>query len=150
MALANSYRRNSELAEDIAQDILLHTWRHLAEFEGRNGAAFKTWFYRIATNLLRSRARTKRLHIECVQLMPEHALTYTPDYDTPIRERQAREIIPTIRLPRQQRTVLHHILNNTYDSHVPGAKVARFRVVKTFQETFAPTRYGSIRPARTA
>src|ERR671918_418918 len=45
------YRMTGSLedAEDLVQETLLRAWRGRAEFEGRS--LFRTWLYRIATNL---------------------------------------------------------------------------------------------------
>ena len=48
---AHCYRMLGSLhdAEDVLQDAMLRTWRGLPGFDGRS--AFRTWLYRIATNV---------------------------------------------------------------------------------------------------
>ncbi len=46
MKVARAYTLTSEECQDLAQEILLHAWRSLSNFEGRASAA--TWFYRVA------------------------------------------------------------------------------------------------------
>jgi len=60
---AHCYRMLGSLhdAEDVLQDAMLRTWRGLAGFDGRS--AFRTWLYRIATNVCLDaiRRRPKRV-----------------------------------------------------------------------------------------
>jgi DNA-directed RNA polymerase specialized sigma24 family protein len=62
-------------AEGLVQEMLLHTWRGLNDFEGR--ASFRGWLYRIAANaclnVLASRANARRV-------LPE---THGPPADQP-------------------------------------------------------------------
>jgi len=39
-----------ELAEELTQDVFIHLWEKLADFEGRS--AFRTWLHRIAVNII--------------------------------------------------------------------------------------------------
>jgi RNA polymerase sigma-70 factor, ECF subfamily len=69
-ALSERYRRQLHLhcyrmlgsfddAEDLVQETMLRAWRHRATFEGR--ARFRTWLYRIATNVcLKALERSQR------------------------------------------------------------------------------------------
>jgi RNA polymerase sigma-70 factor (ECF subfamily) len=60
---AHCYRMLGSLhdTEDVLQDAMLRTWRGLAGFDGRS--AFRTWLYRIATNVCLDviRRRPKRV-----------------------------------------------------------------------------------------
>ncbi len=51
-------------AEDLAQELWLRVHKKLAEFEGRS--SFRTWLFRVATNLARDHHRVR-------QRWPEHA-----------------------------------------------------------------------------
>ncbi len=46
MKVARAYTLTSEECQDLAQEILLQTWRSLPKFERKASAA--TWFYRVA------------------------------------------------------------------------------------------------------
>lgn len=46
MKVARAYALTAEECQDLAQEILLHAWRSLPNFEGKANAA--TWFYRVA------------------------------------------------------------------------------------------------------
>ncbi len=63
LALALHMTASPTDAEDIAQEVFLRAFQHLAEFEGRS--AFFTWIYRIALNkILETRARRRRLVVD--------------------------------------------------------------------------------------
>jgi RNA polymerase sigma factor (sigma-70 family) len=47
--VSNSYCRNREDREDLAQEIVVQLWRSFGSFDGR--ARFSTWMYRIALNV---------------------------------------------------------------------------------------------------
>lgn len=47
---------NREEAEDLSQDVFINAWRKIGTFRG--DAQFKTWLYRIATNLCYNRMPT--------------------------------------------------------------------------------------------
>lgn len=51
--------RNTEDAEDLAQDTFLHLYRKIGTFRGES--AFSTWLYRLTVNLALMRLRKKRL-----------------------------------------------------------------------------------------
>ncbi|MEW4489928.1 RNA polymerase sigma factor [Thalassoglobus sp. JC818] len=46
MKVARAYTLNSEECQDLAQEILLQSWRSVPKFSGKASAA--TWFYRVA------------------------------------------------------------------------------------------------------
>jgi RNA polymerase sigma-70 factor, ECF subfamily len=47
--VCNSYCRNHDDREDLAQDIIVQLWRSFGSFDAR--ARFSTWMYRIALNV---------------------------------------------------------------------------------------------------
>src|SRR5271168_985458 len=47
--VCNSYCRNRDDREDLAQEIMIQLWRSFGSFDGR--ARFSTWMYRIALNV---------------------------------------------------------------------------------------------------
>ena len=70
--LARMARRDSHLADDLAQETFLKAWRHLHSFSG-NGK-FSTWLFGIAFNEFRGAARRrKELAIEDAENVTEQA-----------------------------------------------------------------------------
>ena len=133
MALANIhgfYLRDGE-QEDVAQDVLLHLWECIHQYEGRNGASFGTWVYRVSINHLRDRHRRalvqhRNREVRWSKEIADQA-TWIPNYEDRIFALQIVAILEKSRkLPRAQRRVLGEIVNGTYDSHRPGAKKARW------------------------
>jgi RNA polymerase sigma factor (sigma-70 family) len=62
--VCNSYCRNPDDREDLAQQIVAQLWQSFRSFDGR--VAFSTWMYRVALNVAISwyrRERTRTLHI---------------------------------------------------------------------------------------
>jgi RNA polymerase sigma-70 factor (ECF subfamily) len=57
-ALAYSFLRNREAAEDVAQDVFIKVWRALPGFDGR--ASLSTWIYTITRNASLSALRARR------------------------------------------------------------------------------------------
>jgi RNA polymerase sigma-70 factor (ECF subfamily) len=51
--------RDQDAAQTLTQDCFVHAWRGRTTFRG--GASVKTWILRIAVNLVRDRARNRRL-----------------------------------------------------------------------------------------
>lgn len=89
-------------AEDIAQDVFVRVWQSLPGF--RLQAAFRTWLYRIATNLAIEQLRRTRptTGIEHIAL----AARDTPE-DSVLQAEECRAVRDAIlRLPLQSRLVL--------------------------------------------
>src|SRR5580658_9368005 len=62
--VCNSYCRNPDDREDLAQQIVAQLWQSFRSFDGR--VAFSTWMYRVALNVAISwyrRERTRTQHI---------------------------------------------------------------------------------------
>jgi RNA polymerase sigma factor (sigma-70 family) len=62
--ICNSYCRNPDDREDLAQQIVAQLWQSFRSFDGR--AQFSTWMYRVALNVAISwyrRERTRTSHI---------------------------------------------------------------------------------------
>jgi RNA polymerase sigma-70 factor (ECF subfamily) len=47
--VCNSYCRERDSRDDLAQEIMIHLWRSFSKFDGR--CRFSTWMYRIALNV---------------------------------------------------------------------------------------------------
>src|ERR1700683_37106 len=62
--VCNSYCRNPDDREDLAQQIVAQLWQSFRSFDGR--VAFSTWMYRVALNVAISwyrREKTRTQHI---------------------------------------------------------------------------------------
>jgi RNA polymerase sigma factor (sigma-70 family) len=62
--VCNSYCRNQDDREDLAQEIIIQLWRSFERFDER--CRFSTWMYRIALNVAISfyrRERTRTRHV---------------------------------------------------------------------------------------
>ena len=62
--VCNSYCRNPDDREDLAQQIVAQLWQSFRSFDGR--VAFSTWMYRVALNVAISwyrRERTRTQHL---------------------------------------------------------------------------------------
>jgi RNA polymerase sigma-70 factor (ECF subfamily) len=93
--LAERYRRQLQVhcyrmlgsvqdAEDIVQETLLRAWRAHASFEGRS--LFRTWLYRIATNL-------------CLNALERWPRRITPPNLGPATDNPRAELIGSLELP---------------------------------------------------
>jgi len=72
--LARAYELDPEIRRDLLQDIHLHLWRSLANFDRR--CSLRTWVYRVAHNVAtghvirRRRIRDRLVSIENLETMP--------------------------------------------------------------------------------
>ncbi len=72
--LARAYEFDPEARRDLLQDIHLHLWRSLANFDQR--CSLRTWVYRVAHNVAtghvirQSRIRNRLVTIEEIETMP--------------------------------------------------------------------------------
>jgi RNA polymerase sigma-70 factor (ECF subfamily) len=62
--VCNSYCRERDSRDDLAQEIMIQLWRSFSKFDGR--CLFSTWMYRIALNVAisfyrKERTRTRRV-----------------------------------------------------------------------------------------
>jgi RNA polymerase sigma-70 factor, ECF subfamily len=55
--LAFSYVKDTSLAEDIAQEVFISTYKNLDSFKGES--SYKTWIYRIAINRSKDMVKSK-------------------------------------------------------------------------------------------
>lgn len=102
MALVYRVCGDAAQAEDIAQDIFIRVWQALPGF--RFQAAFRTWLYRIATNLAIEQLRQVKptADVESMSLAAED----TPE-DNALHAEQCRAVRDAVlRLPLQSRLVL--------------------------------------------
>ena len=74
--VCNSYCRDHDSREDLAQEILFQLWRSYGKFDGR--CRFSTWMYRIALNVAISFYRRERTRTQHVLPAGEHFLETIP------------------------------------------------------------------------
>ena len=88
MKVARAYTLTSEETQDLAQEILLQSWRSLPRFEGNSSIA--TWFYRVALHTAMNWHRKDKPRRSKQQpLLEVHALTD----DSSKEQLQQREVI---------------------------------------------------------
>jgi RNA polymerase sigma-70 factor, ECF subfamily len=101
--------RDREAAESVAQDCFWKAWRGRERFRG--DASLQTWLMQIAVNLVRDRARSRKLQfwksaveVDAVsQWMPDASAS--PEARAETKERVAAVWRASARLPEKQRTV---------------------------------------------
>jgi RNA polymerase sigma-70 factor (ECF subfamily) len=102
MALVYRLCGDAAQAEDIAQDAFLRAWQALPAFRGQ--AAFRTWLYRVASNVAIEQLRHARptVDIESIPLAAQD----TPEESALLTEqcRAVRDAV--LQLPLQSRLVL--------------------------------------------
>jgi len=96
-------------AEEVVQQALIRAWQGLAGFRGQS--SFKTWLYRIATNLCINRVTRRKPLVELPEELP------APKSDEPAaahRQRVVDELVQHAleQLPKDQRAALVMV---TYD-----------------------------------
>jgi len=96
-------------AEELVQQALIRAWQGLAGFRGQS--SFKTWLYRIATNLCINRVTRRKPLVEIPEELP------APQSDEPAavhRQRVVDEVVQHAldQLPKDQRAALVMV---TYD-----------------------------------
>ena len=85
----NKYLNQKEESEEIVQDVFLNLWKHKKEI--RSGEAFKSYLYKIASNLIRNYFVKKQVREKHKQLIAQEYLmasdpeTVEPDYESVIK-----------------------------------------------------------------
>lgn len=142
--LTNRLLSNSQEAEDLAQETFIRAWSNLSKFRG--DAQFRTWLYRIATNLCYN--RLPRLKQELSALDPDDSLMLSDKMPRAeqqvIRAEQQAELKDVIdTLPESYRllVVLRHVHDLSYaeiaqvtDLPLGTVKTGIFRARKMLKE----------------
>ncbi len=104
--LALRVLQNEEEALDLVQETFVRAWTALPNFRGQS--QFRTWLYRIATNLCYNRLPNLRralneLGNDVIAEIPETAM----DFDDPVRGVESREL----------RSYLHRAIDQLNDNY---------------------------------
>ncbi len=75
--ICNSYCRERDARDDLAQEIIIQLWRSFEKFDER--CKFSTWMYRIALNVAISFYRRERTRTRYVISSEEHLLVAIDD-----------------------------------------------------------------------
>lgn len=75
--ICNSYCRDRDARDDLAQEIIIQLWRTFGKFDER--CRFSTWMYRIALNVAISSYRRESTRKRYVISSEEHLLEATDD-----------------------------------------------------------------------
>jgi RNA polymerase sigma factor (sigma-70 family) len=78
--ICNSYCRNREDRDDLAQEIIIHLWRSFGKFDEHY--RFSTWMYRIALNVAISFYRRENTRTRHVISDEAHLLTAIDNTET--------------------------------------------------------------------
>lgn len=137
-------------AEELTQEAFVRAWRGLAGF--RSQASFRTWLFRIITNLCINRAQRARPAVELPETLaadPGHE----PDAEYRARRREAAVTQALARLPADQRAaILLSVYENLSQAEVAeamGRSVASvnslcYRGRLALRELLAPARKAGI------
>ncbi len=110
--ISNSYCRNRDDRDDLAQEIVVQLWRSFRTFDGR--CRFSTWMYRIALNVAISFYRRESTRTRNLALVDEHVLETVQGDAQPSEIRLLYEYIGTLD-PLNKALVLLYLDGNSYD-----------------------------------
>lgn len=96
------YLGDRELTQDALQDTFLKAWRHMSQFEGRDGSNEKTWLMRIAINTCHDYHRSRWFRY----IDMRRALEELPDFQIPSFEEDKMLLLDIAQLPEQQKQVI--------------------------------------------
>ena len=105
-AIAFRFTGNHEEADDLVQDTFIKAYQHLNGFRGE--AAFKTWLFRITTNLSINANKSSRVSKDSGQEPDEHWRAQSPrPIQNLIDQQRQRELYQAIaQLPPKQKQTL--------------------------------------------
>jgi RNA polymerase sigma-70 factor (ECF subfamily) len=106
------YTGDRAAAEDIAQEVFLRVFKTAKEY--RPLSSFKTWLFKIATNLCLNELRDNRIHrntIDVFELNEAGFVALATERPSPVKELENSELSSTLKkalksLPEKQRAAL--------------------------------------------
>jgi RNA polymerase sigma-70 factor (ECF subfamily) len=106
------YTGDRTAAEDIAQEVFLRVFKTAKEYQPLS--SFKTWLFKIATNLCLNELRDNKIHrstIDIFELNEAGFVDLASKRLSPLRELETRELSSTLKetiksLPEKQRVAL--------------------------------------------
>ncbi|MEM8861835.1 MAG: sigma-70 family RNA polymerase sigma factor [Chloroflexota bacterium] len=142
--LTNRLLSNAQEAEDLAQETFIRAWQNLAKFRG--DAQFKTWLYRIATNLCYN--RLPGLKRELAALDPDDSIVISdraPRAEQQMiqadEQAQLKEMIESLPESYRLLIILRHVNELSYaeisqvtDLPIGTVKTGIFRARKMLKE----------------
>lgn len=105
--IAFRFTRNSQEADDITQDTFVKAYQGLSKFRG--DASFKTWLFRIATNLSINTTKSGRIRKDSGEAPEESAkTTHQPVLSNMMAEERKSKLYKAIQLlpPRQRQALM--------------------------------------------
>ncbi len=110
--VCNSYCRNHDDREDLAQEILVQLWRSFGTFDGR--CLFSTWMYRIALNVAISFYRRENTRTRYVLSDQERLLSASDEtINQPVEMQSLYQFIERLD-PLDKALVLLYLDGNSY------------------------------------
>jgi RNA polymerase sigma-70 factor (ECF subfamily) len=110
--VCNSYCRNRDDREDLAQEIVIQLWRSFSSFDERS--RFSTWMYRIALNVAISFYRRESVRARHVLSDEEHLLNAADENAAQSDEMQALYQFIAALDPLNKALVLLYLDGNSY------------------------------------
>ncbi len=141
--VCNSYCRNRDDRDDLAQEIIVQLWRSFEAFDDR--VRFSTWMYRIALNVAISFYRRESTRTRYVVADESHLMEAAATENQPEDIRLLYEFIAELD-PLNKALVLLYLDGSSYQeiAEVLGisetnvaTKISRLK--RTMQQTFAGT-----------
>lgn len=137
---------NREVSEDLISELFLKVFANLSTYE-RQGASFRAWLYRVATNLLIDYTRKASVRREkIVEEFPEVADRRADEYEKYARTEESEKVRILLKtLPERYQKILHlkffAELSNTEIAEVLGDSantvgVLVHRALKKFEEAY--------------
>ncbi len=126
--VCNSYCRDRDARDDLAQEIIIQLWRSFHKFDER--CRFSTWMYRIALNVAISFYRRESTRTRYVISDEEHLLEAIDDTKSPpVEVRFLYEFIGRLN-PLERALALLHLDGNTYQEIADVLSISETNVAR--------------------